>query len=118
VSKPVHELAIAQEVIALVAARTEGARVTRVVLEIGRLCAVLPDAMRFCFDLATEGTVAEGAALEIREVPGRGRCRACGSEVALDRPFGRCRCGGSDLEWLAGEELRIKEVTLADRKDV
>lgn len=113
-----HELAIAQEVIALVAARTEGARVTRVVLEIGRLCAVLPDAMRFCFDLATEGTVAEGAALEIREVPGRGRCRDCGSEVALDRPFGRCRCGGSDLEWLAGEELRIKEVTLADRKDV
>ena len=112
-----HELAIAEEVIALVAARTEGARVTRVVLEIGRLCAVLPDAMRFCFDLATEGTVAEGAKLEIVEIPGRGLCRGCGSEIALDRPFARCRCGSSDLEWLSGEELRIKEVTLAVRKD-
>ncbi len=109
-----HELAIAEEVVALVAARTNGARVTRVVLEIGRLCAVLPDAMRFCFDLATEGTAAEGARLEILESPGRGRCRACGADVVLERPFARCRCGGSDLEWLAGEELRIKEVTLID----
>jgi hydrogenase nickel incorporation protein HypA/HybF len=113
----VHELAIAEEVVALVAARTDGARVTRVVLEIGRLCAVLPDAMRFCFDLATEGTAAEGARLDIVEIPGRGRCRACGAEVVLDRPFGRCRCGGSDLEWLAGEELRVKEVTVAARED-
>ena len=82
-----HELAIAEEVVALVAARTEGARVTRVVLEIGRLCAVLPDAMRFCFDLATEGTAADGAELEILEIPGRGRCRGCGSS--------RCSCGSS-----------------------
>ena len=109
-----HELAIAEEVVALVTARTDGARVARVVLEIGRLCAVLPDAMRSCFDLATEGTSLEGARLEIVEIPGLGRCRACGADVALERPFGRCRCGGSDLEWLAGEELRIKEVALIE----
>ena len=108
-----HELAIAEEIIAIVADRTAGARVGRIVVEIGRLCAVVPNAMRFCFDLATEGTVAEGARLEIVETPGLGRCRACGSEVVLERPFGRCACGGTDLEWLAGEELRIKEVELA-----
>lgn len=112
-SASMHELGIAEEVVALVAARTGGARVARVVLEIGRLCAVVPEAMHFCFDLATEGTVAEGARLEIVDIPGRGRCRACGAEVALDRAFGRCLCGNSDLEWLAGEELRIKEVELA-----
>ena len=108
-----HELAIAEEIIAIVADRTAGARVGRIVVEIGRLCAVVPDAMRFCFDLATEGTVAEGARLEIVETPGLGRCRACGAQVVLERPFGRCGCGGTDLEWLAGEELRIKEVELA-----
>jgi hydrogenase nickel incorporation protein HypA/HybF len=107
-----HELAIAEEIVAIVAERTSGARVRRIVIEVGRLCAVVPDAMRFCFDLATEGTAAEGARLEIVEVPGRGRCRACGSDVALDRPFGRCGCGGTDLEWLAGEELRIRDVEL------
>ena len=105
-----HELGIVQEIIALVTERAGGAKVTRVVLEIGKLTAVLPDAVRFCFDLCSEGTAAEGAALEIIETPGRARCRACGAGVILDRPFGRCACGGSDLEWLAGEELKVKEI--------
>jgi len=108
----VHELAIAEEIVAIVTTRTAGARVGRIVVEIGRLCAVLPDAMRFCFDLATEGTPAEGARLEIVETPGLGRCRGCGARVVLDRPFGRCTCGGTDLDWLAGEELRIRAVEL------
>jgi hydrogenase nickel incorporation protein HypA/HybF len=109
----VHELGIAEEIVAIVASRTGGAPVTRIVVEVGRLSAVMPDALRFCFDLATEGTDAEGATLEIVEIPGLARCRACGADVALERPFGRCACGGTDLEWLAGEELRIAEVELA-----
>ena len=108
----VHELAIAEEIIAIVAERTSGARVGRIVVEIGRLCAVMPEALNFCFDLAIAGTLADGASLQIVEIPGRGRCRACGADVVLERPFGRCACGGTDLDWLAGEELRIREVEL------
>lgn len=108
-----HELGIAEEIVAIVAARTAGGRVTRIVVEIGRLCAVMPEAMRFCFDLATEGTAAEGARLDIVEIPGLARCRACGGNVVLERPFGRCDCGGTDFEWLAGEELRIREIEMA-----
>ena len=62
------------------------------------------------FELACEGTPAEGAVLEIAEIPGRARCRACGATLALDRPYGRCGCGGRDLEWLSGEELMIREM--------
>lgn len=105
-----HELGITQEIVALAAEHSGGARVRRVVLEIGKLAAVLPDAVRFCFDLCSEGTAVEGAELEIIETPGRARCRACGCEVTLDRPIGRCACGGTDLEWLAGQELRLKEL--------
>ena len=47
-----HELGIAQEIVEQVSARAQGARVLRVVLEIGKLAAILPDALRFCFDLA------------------------------------------------------------------
>jgi hydrogenase nickel incorporation protein HypA/HybF len=108
-----HELGITQEIIAVVSDHARGAKVTRVVLEIGKLSAVLPEAVRFCFDLCSQGTVADGAVLEIVETPGRARCRACGAEVRLDRPFGRCGCGGTDLEWLSGEELRIKEMEVA-----
>jgi hydrogenase nickel incorporation protein HypA/HybF len=105
-----HELAIVEQVIEIAAASSGGARVARVVLEIGKLSAVLPDAVRFCFPLASEGTLLDGAELEIVETPGVARCRGCGGTVQLERAFGRCGCGSSDLDWISGEELRIKEV--------
>ena len=104
-----HELGITQEVIEIVSRRANGAKVRRVVLEIGKLTAVLPDAVRFCFDVCAEDTVAAGAVLDIIETPGLARCRACGGEVTLDRPFGVCSCGSSDLDWVSGEELRVRE---------
>jgi len=110
----VHELGITQEVVAIAAESARGRQVLRVVLEIGKLSGVLPDAVRFCFGPCAEGTAVEGAALEIVETPGRGRCRACGAEVPLDRPFGQCGCGCTDLEWLAGDELRVRELELGD----
>lgn len=102
-----HELAVAQDIVELARAGSGGARVARVVLEIGRLTAVLPDALRFCFDLAAQDTVVEGARLDIVEVPGLGRCRVCGARVTLDGPLGRCGCGGEDLDWIGGDELKI-----------
>ncbi|MBA4062759.1 MAG: hydrogenase maturation nickel metallochaperone HypA [Isosphaera sp.] len=109
-----HELGVTQAVVELAVERANGRRVTRVVLEIGKLSGVLPDAVRFCFDLCAEGTAAEGAALEIVEPPGRGRCRSCGADVPLDGPLGLCPCGGTDLEWIAGGELRVTELELTD----
>lgn len=105
-----HEMGITRSVVAIVSEHAHGAKVTRVTLEIGRLAAILPDAVRFCFDLCAQGTVAEGACLDIVEIAGRGRCRGCGGEVLLERPYGRCACGSSDLELVAGEELKIREM--------
>lgn len=108
-----HELGIAQEVVSIVAGHAGGARVTRVVLEIGRHALILPDSIRFCFELCSEGTVVQGAELEIREVPGRARCRDCGGEVLLEQPFGLCECGSADLRWLSGDEIKVKEMEIA-----
>ncbi len=108
-----HELGITQEIVSIVSQRADGAKVARVVVEVGKLCAVLPDALAFCFELCAQGTALEGAMLEVVEIPGRAACRACGDEVVLERPFGRCACGSSDLQWLSGEELRIKEMELS-----
>ena len=105
-----HEMAITQEIVEILRARAGERRVRRVVIEIGKLSAVEPEAVRFCFDLCAEGTPAEGAALEILEPPGRARCRACGGEVELERPFGRCACGSTDLDWISGEELKVREM--------
>ena len=105
-----HELGIAQAIVDIVAETCGEARVRRVVVEVGKLSLVMPDALRFCFGVASEDTTAAGAELEIVETPGLARCRVCGELMELDRPFGRCMCGGTDLEWVAGEELRVREL--------
>jgi hydrogenase nickel incorporation protein HypA/HybF len=71
----VHELAICQSVVEAVLERTGAARVTVLRLDVGRLSGIVPDALRFSFELVTEGTPLEGAALVIEEPPGRVHCR-------------------------------------------
>jgi hydrogenase nickel incorporation protein HypA/HybF len=105
-----HEMAVTQDIVEIVRERAGDRKVRRVVIEIGKLSLVMPDAVRFCFDLVAEGTPVEGAVLEILEPAGRARCRACGGEVALERPLGRCECGSTDLDWISGEELKVKEM--------
>lgn len=102
-----HELALTHELVVLACERADGARIRRIILEIGKLSAVLPDAVRFCFDLCCEGTAAEGAVLDIIERPGIARCRNCCAELLLEQPYGQCICGCSDLDWISGEQLRI-----------
>jgi len=107
-----HELGLAEILVERACEEAAPRRVRRIVVEVGMLAAILPDALRFCFDVVTAGTRAEGATLEIHETPGEGRCRACSATVVLTRPFGRCVCGCSDLEWLRGDELRILAVEI------
>jgi hydrogenase nickel incorporation protein HypA/HybF len=105
-----HELGITQNIVAIALEHSRGAKVRRVSLEIGKLSAIMPDAVRFCFDVCCQGTALEGASLEIVEIPGIGQCRQCGSKIPLDLPFGICSCGSTDLHLIQGDELKIKEL--------
>lgn len=109
-----HELGITQNIVAIVSEHAKGAKVQRVQLEIGKLSAIMPEAIRFCFDVCCQGTVVEGAELEIIEIPGLGKCRHCGAEVALEQPFGICECGSVEIDVIAGEDLKIKEMEIEE----
>eukprot|EP01155_Anaeramoeba_flamelloides_P021529 Anaeramoba_flamelloidesa589246_10.p2 GENE.a589246_10~~a589246_10.p2 ORF type:complete len:114 (-),score=7.11 a589246_10:7-348(-) len=86
-------------------------RVKQLWLEAGPLAAVVPEAMKFAFEAASRGTLAQGARLHIVELPGRARCRACGSESAISQWYQACpECGQYQLQVLSGEELRIREL--------
>ncbi len=65
-----HELGITRNLVAIVSDAAQGRRVNKVWLEIGALSALMPDAVRFCFDVVSKGTVLEGATLEIIALPG------------------------------------------------
>jgi hydrogenase nickel incorporation protein HypA/HybF len=108
-----HEVALTESILDAIRGRLGDARVVRVRLEIGRLNAVLPDAMRFAFATCTQGTPLDGARLEIDEIAARGRCRACAAELGLDGVVALCGCGSADVEVIAGRELNIKEVEVS-----
>lgn len=110
-----HELGITQNIVAIVSEHAKNAPVKRVTLEIGKLSAIMPDAIQFCFDVCTKGTVLEGATLEIIEISGIGKCRQCGAEVSLTQPFGVCHvCNSVELDIIQGEELKIKEMEVEE----
>lgn len=104
-----HELAIAESVVATVLERTEG-RVSVVRLRVGQMSGVVPDALTFCFELAAAGSRLEGAVLEIETQPGRAHCRSCDEEFLMDDALLLCPCGSADAELLAGRELAVKSV--------
>lgn len=108
-----HEMSLAESVLDIIRdqARSQGfARVTAVWLEIGQLAAVEAEAMRFCFDAVTRGSLAEGAGLKIIEIPGSGRCPACGESIRLNERYDLCPRCDMPVEVTGGTELRVKEL--------
>jgi hydrogenase nickel incorporation protein HypA/HybF len=109
-----HELGIARNIVAIVRDAAKGRKVRRVTLEVGRLSGVMTDAIAFCFPIAAEGTVLEGAALDISEIEGRARCAVCGTEFEMPTLYAACPCGARQVERLQGEELNIKTMELEE----
>lgn len=106
-----HEMSITQGVVEICESNAAGRRVTSVVLEIGELSNIIPEAMEFCFEACTRDTQLDGATLVIERIPGRGRCNDCGAEFHIKAYYENCpSCGGYKVDVLAGEELRVKEL--------
>jgi hydrogenase nickel incorporation protein HypA/HybF len=110
-----HELAIAEGILAIVERHAQGRRVSRVELRVGHLRQVVPSALTFAWELLAEGTCADGAELAIEAVPAAVRCRACGAEGVL-HTFPACctRCGSLDVDVTGGEELLVDSLELED----
>lgn len=113
-----HELSIADSVVQIVSRHAHGRRVERVELKIGHLRQVVPSALGFAFELLVAGTCIEGAELVVHHVPAAGRCRCCGAETTIGEFPMQCGlCGSLDLELLAGEELLVEALELADDRE-
>jgi hydrogenase nickel incorporation protein HypA/HybF len=110
VEAEMHELAIAESVVEAVQARTGDQTVRSVRLQVGRLSGVVPGALMFAFELATQGTPLEDARLLIDEPAGRLHCRTCQVDQGTDDLILLCTCGSADVEVTAGRELALLSV--------
>lgn len=109
-----HEMSLCEGVLQILedSAKSQGfSQVKTVWLEIGALSGVDAEAMRFGFDAVMKGSLADGAALEIIELPGQAWCLPCSKPVAVTARYDACpECGSHQLQVTGGDEMRIKEL--------
>jgi hydrogenase nickel incorporation protein HypA/HybF len=113
----VHEAGLAQTALEIASerARERGAtRIHRLVLRVGDLSGVVPDALRFALEALSAGTSAEGAEFEIEVVPVECHCPTC------DRPFRptdviyTCPdCGAKSSDVRQGHELVLHSMEVS-----
>ncbi|MBX3751272.1 MAG: hydrogenase maturation nickel metallochaperone HypA [Opitutaceae bacterium] len=109
-----HEVGIMESALTVVqrhAAERKARRVDRIVLRIGTLAGVEPEALRFAFDVVTRGTVAEGAVLAIENAPARVYCPACEREFTGEADSFIFTC--PDCHALCGEVRSGRELELS-----
>lgn len=109
-----HELSITQSLLEIVnqeVAKHAISKVTTVKLKIGKLRAIEPTSLTFCFELLSKDTPVQGAELVIEFVPVRGRCLGCGELFEVDSLLFACPgCSGHNIEMISGRELYIEEI--------
>ena len=106
-----HEMSITQSVVDICTQHAAGRRVVEVVLEVGALSGVVPEAVEFCFEACTRETLLDGARLTIERIAARGACRDCGATFPLAAYHEPCTaCGSYAVTIQTGEELRVKEL--------
>ena len=109
-----HEMSLCESIRDIIEeqGRAGGFRsVRRVCLEVGPLSGVEIEALRFGFDVAMRGSIAERAELDICETRATAWCMPCGETVAIESRIGGCpQCGSAQLQLTGGDELRIKEL--------
>ena len=110
-----HEMSITQGIIEICEKHAAGRRVRSLEVEIGELSGVVTEAVEFCFDACSRGTLLKGARLNLTRMPGMGRCRQCGADTPLAEIFDACQhCAGYQITILSGEEIRVREIEVDD----
>lgn len=96
------------------ALRAGASRVHRIGLRVGRLAGVEADALSLAFEVACQGTPAEGAALEVEDVPVLCRCPACVIDFEPDGMVFACpECAAPSPDVRRGRDLEISTVEVS-----
>ena len=115
-----HEMGIAMQIVeialASIPADLQDVNVAKVNLKVGKLSAVVPDSLRFCFEIAAQDTPLSNADLNIEEVPVVIHCRDCNLQWTISEPAFTCRkCNSGSITVVSGRELDIESIEIDDK---
>jgi hydrogenase nickel incorporation protein HypA/HybF len=112
-----HEVGLMQNALAIAldyATREQASHIHQIALRVGSLSGVEPDALRFAFDVVTQGTIAEQAQLKIEFCPTVCYCIQCQSkfqpiEIGYECPT--CQTWSTSI--LQGKELELASLEVS-----
>ncbi|HLI60045.1 MAG TPA: hydrogenase maturation nickel metallochaperone HypA [Solirubrobacteraceae bacterium] len=114
-----HELSVATAVLNTALKHAGGRPVEVVAMRAGSLRQVVPDSLRFYWEVVARDTECQGARLEIEEIDVWLRCEDCGREWEPLIAAFRCpQCASAHVDVVAGEELEIDYLELSDRLEL
>ncbi|MFX1503648.1 MAG: hydrogenase maturation nickel metallochaperone HypA [Promethearchaeota archaeon] len=122
-----HEFSFAYNIFKVAEAtalKYEAKKITEVLLEIGELTLIVPELLQRSFEIATKGSIAEGAKLTIKLLPGKVKCRECNkiSEVSINEEaqltglqlFQCIHCGSKNTEIIEGKKANVKNIKIQE----
>ncbi|WP_036283916.1 hydrogenase maturation nickel metallochaperone HypA [Methylocystis sp. ATCC 49242] len=112
-----HEMSLMEALVDLAeeeARKHQAQRINVIRVAVGTLSHVDREALRFCFDAVTRGTISDGARFDMIDIAGAGWCLDCGKEVAISERFGPCPdCGHYRVQMTRGDDFRLIELEVA-----
>ncbi|MEW5734048.1 MAG: hydrogenase maturation nickel metallochaperone HypA [Thermodesulfobacteriota bacterium] len=117
-----HEMGIAMQIMDIVKSAIPkdmpDPKVSAINLKVGKLTAIVPESLRFCFTIASRDTPFADAKLVIEEVPVRVVCKECRAESVITGPDFSCsQCKSRELAIITGRELTVASIELAEPED-
>ncbi len=116
-----HELAVTESILEITlrhAAEANAVAVTDIYLVIGDLSTIVDESVQFYWDIISEESIAAGAQLHFRRIPGRLECQACGQTYSptdsLVCPF----CDSEQIQIIAGEEFYMEAIDVGHAEDL
>jgi hydrogenase nickel incorporation protein HypA/HybF len=110
--RAVHELSICTSLASIVEQHADGRSVQRVHLNVGHLRQVVPDTLRYSWEVIVTDTPLAGSVLEINHIPAVLHCRDCDARTTIGVPVFRCTCGSTAVDVVAGNELLVTSLDL------
>ena len=114
-----HEMAIAQNICKICEEEWKKHKISQTVSEVvfraGKLNAVIPDILRFNFDVIKKDYASlKEAELVVEEIPIQVRCKVCGKTSEIEEPLFLCmECGGA-VSVETGQEMFVENIRIGE----
>ena len=84
-------------------------------MNLGEFTNIIPEALKFGFEILCKDTALEGADLVINLLPLKIECSKCGNISITEPGFFYCeKCGSNEVKIISGNEMKVVEIEIYD----